>query len=327
MPVNGLETESKDDEEEVAEEQKEESKASFCEIQWQQRTSDSRKFTKKNFKRLDDTTNKINLSITKIDEEVDDGKIMYIPLSSPPKSTTIKDQNNARIDSNISAYFNNSFKNANSARQFESNDLNISTRSMHPLDQSTANIMAENGKSPQHSADYTDNVSSGRKHSNIISLKSLSLSLRMLKGRHKCSAENLEYEHGDDRKKSLLKGDIFEMNLKKVSTSHKSEGEFQTYAEYTEQNQHQQLAQRRKSHAVFKNQKIYARRSSMSDIASSSEYNKKDGKDSKDGKEKDGKDKTKPKTTELLKKARERNTSENTIKRGGNPNRRISTAY
>lgn len=155
------------------------------------------------------------------------------------------------------------------------------------------NIIPSSSTAEQSRLDPKPVCENRRKFSNILSLKSLSLSLRLLKSQKvKASTETLD----------------------------KSDGNFQTIAEYNEEHQN-----RSRSKSIFGNHKVYDRRSSMTDM---SEKNKKDEKTKKELKRQEKNDPRRPSTTNLLKKAREKTTTENTIKRGvGLSNRRMSMAY
>lgn len=305
--------ESVRDEEEIVEEQKDDGKLGFCEIQWQ------RKFSKKNFKRLDDPTMaKLSLSITKIDEERDDDKVEIIPLSSPMK---------VRSPSGT-------YRPSHSVPAQSANDLSVSSK-IAPVHLSVANIRTiSQPLPPPESSSPRDAF----RKSSLLSLKSLSMSLRMIKNRARSgSLENVEsttLETIDEtsRKTSILKLDLFERNLKKFVTK-SNEADFQSYSEYQQQQQQQQAKPKPKSY--FKNQKVYDRRSSMSDIhegnqnprtlhhhtniSTSSSNVKHETK-----KHKDEHKKQIDKTAEMLKEVRKRNME--TAKRISAP-RRISTAY
>lgn len=177
-----------------------------------------------------------------------------------------------------------------------------------------------------------------RRGSTILSLKSLSMSLRLLKNRGRSdSTENVgmgatTLETIDEKRTSML--NIFEKNLKKF-VSKSNEADFQTYSEYTQSQQ----GTRSRPKTYFKNQKVYDRRSSMSDIhdpnivpqpktlnrsqISTSSTNVKH-EEKKKHKEEHKSQKTADKTAEMLKEVRKRNME--TSKRLNAP-RRISTAY
>lgn len=302
----------RDEEEAVGEEQKDDGKLGFCEIQWQQESPfiDGRKFTKKNFKRLDDpTVTKLGLSITKIDEEKDDDRVQIIHLTSPMK---VRSPLGYR-----STY-----------------DVNVPSR-VAPMNMSVSNIRTISHPLPPPPETSHESM----RKSSLMSLKSLSMSLRLLKNRGRSnSVENVESTAletiEETSPKSIfhtsLKLDLFERNLKKF-VSKSNEADFQTYSEYA---QTQQNAKARPK-TYFKNQKVYARRSSMSDInepnqnpknlqhhsaisTSSSNVKHEAKKHEKEHK------KSVDKTAEMLKEVRKRNLE--TSKRICAP-RRISTAY
>lgn len=176
--------------------------------------------------------------------------------------------------------------------------------------------------------------------SSLLSLKSLSMSLRMLKNRARSeSVETVDHSSNletidETSRSSIFKMDIFEKNLKKF-VSKSNEAEFVTYADYMK-NQKDAAKNKPKSH--FKNQKVYSRRSSMSDInepsktlhpklalqqagmsAGSSTSVKHEI-----ARKKEEHKKHADKTAEVLKEVRKRNME--TSKRVSAP-RRISTAY
>lgn len=301
----------RDEEEEIAEEQKDDGKLGFCEIQWQQKAAfiDGRKFTKKNFKRLDDpTTTKLSLSITKIDEK-DEDRMQIIPLSSPMK-----------VRSPLG--YRSSYE--------THNDLNASPK-LAPMQLSVSNIKTISQPLPETSSSH-ENL----RKTSLMSLKSLSMSLRLLKNRARGgSLETVEptmLETIDETsRKSIFKLDLFERNLKKFVTK-SNETDFQSYSEYTQQQQQQHKQQRPKTY--FKNQKVYARRSSMSDIHEQNPHPKtlqNSGMSTSSTnvkheikKHKDEHKKSVDKTAEMLKEVRKRNME--TAKRISAP-RRISTAY
>lgn len=314
------------DEEEAAEEQKDDGKLGFCEIQWQQEAQyDARKFMKKNFKRLDDpATAKLNLSITKIDEEKDDDRVEIIPLSSPMK---VRSPLGYRSSYNVP--------------DENPNNLNVAPK-IAPVHLSAANIKAISQPVLQPPRPETSSHENLRKTS-LLSLKSLSVSLRMLK--HRARSDSLDTIEGspletidETSRKSIFKMDLFERNLKKFVTK-SNEDAFQSYTEY---NQQQQNA-RTRPRTSFKNQKIYDRRSSMSDvqesnqnikslhhhsgISTSSSNIKHDTKqEAKRSKDERKAQKAADKTAEMLKEVRKRNMESS--KRMSNPAaRRISTAY
>lgn len=301
----------RDEEEAIVAEQKDEGKLGFCEIQWQQKSPfiDGRKFTKKNFKRLDDASmnNNLSLSITKIDEE---DQMQIIPLSSPMK---VRSPLGYRSCQNLAE---------------NPNDLNVSSK-IAPVHLSAANI-----KTISHPAPETSSHESLRKTS-LLSLKSLSMSLRLLKKGRSDSLEHVEsttLETIDEThtRKSIFQMDMFERNLKKF-VSKSNEADFQSYTEY----QHQQQNPKKGQKSIFKSQKIYDRRSSTSDIheanpqaknlhhhsgiSTSSSNVKHDRKHHKEEQKAKA-----DKTAEMLKEVRKRNLE--TSKRISAP-RRISTAY
>lgn len=171
----------------------------------------------------------------------------------------------------------------------------------------------------------------------LLSFKSLSLSLSLLKNRGRASEGHIESSNLktiEESRKSIFKMDIFEKNLKKFMTK-STEPEFQSYSEYTQQMQENTKQSRRMT--IFKSQKIYARRSSMSDVPdmnvghrlvhlehgnapSHSITNLKHDHVKKEHKS----TKSHDKTAEVLKEVRKRNLE--TAKRINAP-RRISTAY
>lgn len=258
---------------------------------------------------------KLNLSITKIDEEKDDDKMEIIPLSSPMK-----------VRSPSGTYRNPSVHSAN--------DLNVSSK-IAPVHLSVANIKTISQPLPPPE---TSSPHDSFRKSSLLSLKSLSMSLRLLKNRTRSdSLENVEsttLETIDEtsRKTSIFKLDLFERNLKKFVTK-SNEADFQSYSEY--QQNHQPQQSKSKPKLYFKNQKVYDRRSSMSDIhennqnpktlhhqghiSTSSSNVKHEAK-----KHKDEHKKQVDKTAEMLKEVRKRNME--TAKRISAP-RRISTAY
>lgn len=302
-----------DEEEAIVEEQKDEGKLGFCELQWQQHSpfKDGRKFTKKNFNRLDEApVSKLNLSITKIDEE---DQMQIIPLSSPMK---VRSPSGYRSCQNLAP---------------NPNDLKVSSK-IAPVHLSVANI-----KTISHPLPAPETSSHDLRKTSLLSLKSLSMSLRMLRrGTRSDSLEHVEsttLETIDEtRRKSIFQMEMFERNLKKF-VSKSNEADFHSYSEY--QQQQQQAKNTHKSY--FKNQKIYDRRSSASDIhesnpknihhysgisTSSSNVKHEHKKHHKEEKEKAQKEKDK--TAEMLKEVRKRNLE--TSKRISAP-RRISTAY
>lgn len=261
---------------------------------------------KKNFKRLDDPMTKLGLSITKIDEEKDDDRVQIIHLTSPMK---VRSPLGYR-----SAY-----------------DGNVTSRAAaEPMNMSLSNI-----KTISHPLPPSETTHDSMRKSSLLSLKSLSMSLRMMKNRGRSnSVENVESTAlemiEETSHSSIFKLDLFERNLKKF-VSKSNEADFQSYAEYA---QTQQNAKPRPK-TYFKNQKVYARRSSMSDInepnqnpknlqhhsaiSTSSSNVKHEAK-----KHKEEHKKSVDKTAEMLKEVRKRNLE--TSKRISAP-RRISTAY
>lgn len=304
--------ESVRDEEEVVDEQKDDGKLGFCEIQWH------RKFAKKNFKHLDDPTlAKLSLSITKIDEECDEDRVEIIPLTSPMK---------VRSPSGT-------YRPAQSMPVHSANDLTLPSKNA-PVHFANIRTISQPLPPPE-----TSSPRDSLRKSSLLSLKSLSMSLRLLKNRnHNGSLENVEsttLETIDEtsRKTSIFKLDLFERNLKKFVTK-SNEAEFQTYSEYQKHQQQQQQA-KSKAKTYFKQQKVYDRRSSMSDIhegnqnpralhshnhiSTSSSNVKHETK-----KHKEEHKKQVDKTAEMLKEVRKRNME--TAKRISAP-RRISSAY
>lgn len=131
---------------------------SLCEIQWHEESPDSRKFTFKNFERLDGAStklmvdNKLNLAITK---KYHDDKIQIIQLSSPRKVRTLYSIANDKP--NYMDYGNNT-------------DLQVASK-VTPLHLSARNIktISQPGSS---SSEPT------RKISKILNLKSLSFNFQ-----------------------------------------------------------------------------------------------------------------------------------------------------
>lgn len=181
-----------------------------------------------------------------------------------------------------------------------------------------------------------------RRKSSILSLRSLSLSLRMMRSRGREMSDGFVEPHLkpiEESRKSIFKMDIFEKNLKKFMTR-SNEPDFQSYSEYTQQNQAQNQSSRRLT--IFKSQKVYARRSSMSDVpdpslnqpgmqlqqttgTSHTQLNVKHEPHHKKHEYYEKKvHKSHDKTAEVLKEVRKRNLE--TAKRINAP-RRISTAY
>lgn len=140
-----------------------------------------------------------------------------------------------------------------------SNNLNVTTSKPTTVQLSSANIKSVQPRS-------TPPIEEPTRKTSILSFKSLSLSLSMFKGsRARASEGHIESQHLktiDEPRKSIFKMDIFEKNLKKF-ISKSTEPEFQSYSEYTQQMQENVKPRR---NTIFKSQKIYARRSSMSDI-------------------------------------------------------------
>lgn len=172
--------------------------------------------------------------------------------------------------------------------------------------------------------------------SSLLSLRSLSISLRMLKGRAQSgSLETVDppsmLETIDETSsRSIFKMDIFERNLKKFVTK-SNESDFQNYSEYSQSQQ----SIKTKPKTYFKNQKVYARRSSMSDVHEEKQQHPKSLQHHSHSqsthnvkhetkKSKDEHKKSSDKTAEMLKEVRKRNLE--TSKRISAP-RRISTAY
>lgn len=277
-----------------------------------------------NFKHLDDTTNKLNLSITKIEEE-DDDQIKIIPLSSPMK-----------FRSPNQGYRSSSYNKVSDGFVVNPNDFNAAPRATS-VNLSVANIK-NLSKSHEDHADIAQqhaqhHETPNPRKSSLLSLKSLSLSLRLLKGRGKGdSNENIEASTletiEETSRRSVFKLDLFERNLKKF-VSRSNEVDFQTYSEYTQQ---QQLVKSR-PRTYFKNQKVYARRSSMSDIHDNGQKNLQSGitystanvKHEVKKEKAEHKSSKVDKTAEMLKEVRKRNLE--TAKRVAAPPRRISTAY
>lgn len=276
----------------------------------------------KNFKRLDDATmNKLSLSITKIDEEADDDRVEIIPLSSPMKvrsPSVYRPSHSIPSETHI--------------------DSNVSSRPP-PGYMSVASIKTISHPPPPPETSAHASHENLRK-SSLLSLKSLSMSLRLLKNRARSdSLENVEgttLETIDETsRKSIFKMDIFERNLKKF-VSKSNEADFQSYSDYTQQHQQTQpqpVAKPRAKH--FKNQKVYARRSSMSDIQEGNQNVKtlhqhagmsvsSTNVKHETKKHKEETKKQADKTAEMLKEVRKRNLE--TSKRISAP-RRISTAY
>lgn len=255
---------------------------------------------------------KLSLSITKIDEEQDDDRVQIIPLTSPMK---VRSPLGYRSTYNI--------------EDENPNNLNISSRAA-PLNLSVPNIRTISHPPPPETSYHHE-----PRKSSILGLKSLSMSLRLLKNRGRSeSVENVESTAletiEETTRKSIFKLDLFERNLKKF-VSKSNEADFQTYSDYHQQNQ-----PKSKPKSYFKNQKVYARRSSMSDInepnqnphpkalqqsnmSTSSSNVKHETKAHKEEHKKSA-----DKTAEMLREVRKRNME--TSKRISAP-RRISTAY
>ncbi|KAL7018421.1 hypothetical protein ACKWTF_010744 [Chironomus riparius] len=217
-----------------------------------------------------------------------------------------------------------------------SNNLNVTTSKPTTVQLSSANIKSVPRSTPP--------IEEPTRKTSILSFKSLSLSLSMFKGsRARASEGHIESQHLktiDEPRKSIFKMDIFEKNLKKF-ISKSTEPEFQSYSEYTQQMQENVKPRR---NTIFKSQKIYARRSSMSDIPdmaaaghrvvhmdhgnapSHSQTNLKHEQPKKYEyvKYEHKTQKSHDKTAEMLKEVRKRNLE--TAKRINAP-RRISTAY
>jgi hypothetical protein len=321
VEVDTSQTESVRDEEiAIVEEQKDEGKLGFCELQWQQQSPlpDGRKFTKKNFKRLDDApVTKLNLSITKIDEE---DQMQIIPLSSPMK---VRSPLGFRSCQSLAE---NPIK------------MNVAPK-IAPVHHSVSNIKTLSVPPPIPEDTTHDHL----RKTSLLSLKSLSMSLRLLRrGTRSDSLEHVESNTletiEETKRKSIFQMEMFERNLKKFVTK-SNEADFQSYSEYQQQQQQhqQQPAPKKGQKSFFKNQKIYDRRSSTSDIheanpknihhytgiSTSSSNVKHDNK--KHHKDEQKAQKEKDKTAEMLKEVRKRNLE--TSKRISSAPRRISTAY
>lgn len=265
---------ARDEEGEITDEQKDEAK--FCEIQWQQKSPlfDGRKFMKKNFKLLDDTPqSKLSLSITKIDEEKDEDRLQIIALTSPMKvRSPIGYRSSYNIDDNPSLLNVTSQLNAAS----DNSPVYQSLSSIKTISQPPPPPEASSSGSPKPSGSPKTSGSpklfEGLRKPSLLSLKSLSMSMRLLKNRGRAdSFDGMEsttletIDETENRKKqtSIFKLDLFEKNLKKFVTR-SNEAEFQSYSDYTQQ-QEQQQNKDSKTNYFFKNQKVHARRSSMSD--------------------------------------------------------------
>lgn len=267
---------------------------------------------------------KLSLSISKIDEERDnDDPVQIISLSSPMK---VRSPLGYRTSCNLSAD--------------NANNLNASSK-IAPVHMSVPNIKTISHPPPILEHSSHENL----RKTSLLSLKSLSMSLRMLKNRTRSdSLENFEptttLETIDETssRKSIFQMDLFERNLKKF-VSKSNEADFQSFSEYTQQQQ----SAKSKPKTFFKNQKVYARRSSASDIhepqqhpkslhnhsaisTSSTNVKHETKHDAKHEtkKAKDEHKKSADKTAEMLKEVRKRNME--TSKRLSAP-RRISTAY
>ena len=192
----------------------------------------------------DSSVTKLNLSITKIDEEKDEDRVQIISLSSPMR---VRSPLGYRPSYNIAT--------------IQANELNAPSKAA-PVDLSVANIRTISNPFP-HAEPSTQDL----RKTSLLSLKSLSMSLRLLKNRGR--SDSIEHAEpsttletiDETSRKSIFKMDLFEKNLKKF-TSKSNEADFHTYAEYTQNQQNTQT----KPKNYFKNQKIYARRSSTSDI-------------------------------------------------------------
>lgn len=304
------------DDEENVEEQKDDGKMGFCEIQWQQQTDDSRKFKKKNKKRLEAPPP--DLSITNVDEKKSnsDDHMEIIKLTSPMR---------VRSPLGYKSSFNLEDK----------PQLSASTKTLNVEMPSAANIKTISNPFP-----HLEPPHDSFRKSSLLSLKSLSMSLRMLKNRTRSeSIETVDHSSNletidETSRSSIFKMDIFEKNLKKF-VSKSNEAEFQTYSDYMK---NQKDASKNKPKSHFKNQKVYSRRSSMSDINESSKIphpklaQQQAGMSSgsstsmkhEAARKKEEHKKQVDKTAEMLKEVRKRNME--TSKRISAP-RRISTAY
>lgn len=216
-------------------------------------------------------------------------------------------------------------------------NLSVSSKTLNVDLPSSANIKTISNPFP-----HLEPPQESFRKSSLLGLKSLSMSLRLLKNRARSdSLDTVEHVPtletiSETSRSSIFKMDIFEKNLKKF-VSKSNEADFQTYSEYT-QNQKEAAKNKPKSH--FKNQKVYARRSSMSDVndpnkvqhpklaqqqagmSSSSSTNVKHDKHEA-AKKKEEEKKKADKMAEMLKEVRKRNME--TSKRISAP-RRISTA-
>lgn len=261
------------------------------------------------------TAPKLDLSITKILEENDDDRVQIIPLTSP-----------MRVRSSLGYQSSYNIREA-------SKDLNA------PVELSASVTSIKTIPSPARAPEASTSHDGFRK-SSLLSLKSLGMSLRLLKNRGRSdSLENFEpatLQTIDEieQRKSVFTMDLFERNLKKFTTK-SNEADFQSYTDY------QQNQSKPKPKAFFKNQKVHIRRSSMSDIndpnqaqnpklsaqhklsgISTSNTNVKP--ETKERQKPRKKDKAADKTAEMLKEVRKRNLE--TSKRISAP-RRTSTAY
>lgn len=218
-----------------------------------------------------------------------------------------------------------------------SNNLNVTTSKAAPVFLPSANIKSIPS---HHRPSLVPAEEPQPRKSSLLSLRSLSLSLMMMRGRGRTSEGHIDPIIGlkpiEESRKSIFKLDIFEKNLKKFMTrSH--EPEFQSYSEYTQQ-QEQAQAKTSRRPALFKSQKVYARRSSMSDVpdvninqrplqfhhASGTSHSASNVKHEHHIHKKHKEQKHVDKTAEMLKEVRKRNLE--TAKRISAP-RRISTAY
>lgn len=306
--------------------QKDDGKLGMCDIQWQQNPPFiDRKFSKKNFNRLDDVQQMkqpLSLSITKIEEERDD-VMEIIPLTSPMK---------VRSPLGYRSSYNIEEGNPSSCLNVLSNSTAIHS--------SLTNIKTISHTLPPP---QPENLHENLRKSSLLSLKSLSTSLRMLKNRGRNDSfetvepTTLETIDETSRRSSIFRLDVFEKNLKKFVTK-SNEAEFQSFSEYQQQQQNAKT----KPKTYFKNQKVHARRSSMSDIndpnqiphpktlqqhpsgMSTSSTNVKHQGKTKEETEKEKHKKSVDKTAEMLKEVRKRNME--TSKRIQAP-RRISNAH
>lgn len=201
-----------------------------------------------------------------------------------------------------------------------------------PVHQSIANI-----KTISHPLPPMPETSSheGLRKPSLLSLKSISMSLRLMRrGTRSDSMEHVEstLETIDEtRRKSIFQMEMFEKNLKKF-VSKSNEDDFRSYSEYQQQHPGPKKTQK----SIFKNQKVYDRRSSASDINEAKPKNMQNSSGmstsqsnvkqevKKHHKEEQKAQKERDKTAEMLKEVRKRNLE--TSKRISAP-RRISTAY